>query len=289
MPFLIRSQSTRRKRNRDAWQQVGLVSGFLAGRHFVGATDLHYGYWSDGVEHTIRNMPRAQEDYCRFLLEHIPAGHKKILDVGCGAGGVAEQLVERGHQVDCVSPSAFLNSQARARLGDRARIFECKYEDFNTTETYDAVLFCESFQYMEVDQALEKVMAQLRPGGQLIISDFFRLESDGKSSIGGGHRLPWFRGELARYPFTQLEDIDITDRTAPTFTVIDSAFTQVLQPIWTEIDEAALATHPWIFKGATWFFRRKLNKVKNKYFTHQRSAENFKQHKTYRLMRFEKR
>jgi MPBQ/MSBQ methyltransferase len=289
MPFLIRSQSIRRKKKRDAWQQVGLVAGFLAGRHFVGATDLHYGYWSDGIEHTIRNMPQAQEEYCRFLLEHISPELKSILDVGCGAGGVASKLVKRGHKVDCVSPSTFLNDQARALLGDGARIFECKYEDFDSTETYDAVLFCESFQYMDVYQALAKVTSQLRSGGQLIICDFFRRETDSKSSISGGHRLPWFFDALGHYPLTHVEDIDITDRTAPTFTVIDSAFTQVLQPIWQEVDEASLATHPWIFKCVNWFFRHKIEKVKRKYFTHERSAENFKQHKTYRFMRFEKR
>ena len=144
--------------------------------------------------------------------------------------------------------AAFLNSQARALLGDRARIFECKYEDYNTTEKYDAVLFCESFQYVKVYEAFDKIMAQLRPGGQLIICDFFRTADDDRSSISGGHRLPHFREALSHHPFTQVEEIDITDRTAPTFTVIDSAFTQVLQPIWNEVDEAALATHPWLFK-----------------------------------------
>jgi SAM-dependent methyltransferase len=287
MPFLIRSQAVRRKK-RDAWQQVGLVAGFLAGRHFVGASDLHYGYWSDGIEHTIRNLPRAQDEYCRFLLDHIPPGLTNVLDVGCGAGGVASKLVQRGHKVDCVSPSGFLNSQARELLGDRARIFECKYEDYNTTETYDAILFCESFQYMKVHETFDKIVAQLRPGGQLIICDFFRTADDDRSSISGGHRLPHFRETLSHHPFTQVEEIDITDRTAPTFTVIDSAFTQVLQPIWNEVDQAALATHPWLFKCGTWFFRRKLDKVKRKYFTHQRSAENFKKYKTYRLMRFER-
>jgi SAM-dependent methyltransferase len=288
MPFLIRSQALRRKK-RDAWQQVGLVAGFLAGRHFVGATDLHYGYWSDGIEHTIRNMPRAQEEYCRFLLEHIPPELDRILDVGCGAGGVASKLVERGHQVDCVSPSAFLNSQARALLGDRARIFECKYEDYNTTETYDAILFCESFQYMKLDQVFDKIVSQLRSGAQLIICDFFRTADDDRSSISGGHRLTTFHQLLAPYPLIQIEDIEITDRTAPTFTVIDSAFNEVLRPIWNEVDEASLATHPWLYKCITWFFRHQLDKVKSKYFTHQRSAENFKKYKTYRLMRFEKR
>jgi SAM-dependent methyltransferase len=288
MPFLIRSKKTRRKR-RGHWQQVALVGGFLAGRHFVGADDLHYGYWVDGLEQIIRNLPRAQAEYCDFLLQNIPTSAQRILDVGCGAGGVAERLAARGHQVDCVSPSGFLNSQARARLGDAARIFECKYEDFNTTETYDVILFCESFQYIKVEASLEKIMSQLRSGGSLVICDFFRLPSDSESPISGGHRIVEFREIISRYPLKLVEDIDITPRTAPTFTVIDSAFSEVLQPIWDEIDRASLATHPWIFKAVNWMFRAKLNKVKQKYFTHERSAENFQKYKSYRLMRFERR
>ncbi|HEX3601392.1 MAG TPA: class I SAM-dependent methyltransferase [Lacipirellulaceae bacterium] len=288
MPFLIRSKSNRLKK-RGAWQQVGLVAGFLAGRHFVGAKDLHYGYWVDGLEQIIRNLPKAQEEYCRFLLEHIPTTSQRILDVGCGAGGVASQLIARGHKVDCVSPSSFLNSQARALLGDRARIFECKYEDFSTTETYDAVLFCESFQYVKMEQGLANAISQVRSGGSLIICDFFRMADDDRSAISGGHRLTEFKEILSRFPLQLVEDIEITDRTAPTFTVIDSAFNEVVQPIWKEVDEAALSTHPWLFKCGTWFFRRKLDKVKRKYFTHERSAENFMKYKTYRFMRFERR
>ena len=45
---------------------------------------------------------------------------------------------------------------------------------------------------------------------------------------------------IARYPLRLVEEMDITARTAPTFTVIDLAFTEVLQPIWNEIDEAVL-------------------------------------------------
>jgi SAM-dependent methyltransferase len=288
MPFLIRSKAARRKK-RGAWQQVSLVAGFLAGRHFVGANDLHYGYWIDGLEPIIRNLPRAQEEYCRFLLEHIPTGAKRILDVGCGAGGVASKLAARGHHVDCVSPSGFLNGQAKALLGDRARIFECKYEDYNTTETYDVVMFCESFQYVKMEIAFPKVISQLRSGGSLVICDFFRRPSDSQSPISGGHRLKEFQAMIAKYPLRLVEEIDITPRTAPTFTVIDLTFTEVLQPIWKEVDEAFLATHPYLFKLSNWFFRKKLDKVRNKYFTHERSAENFEKFKTYRLLRFERR
>ncbi len=289
MPFLIRFRSSaRRRENREAWQQVGLVAGFLAGRHFVGAKDLHYGYWADGVEPIIRNLPRAQEDYCRFILEHVPADAKRILDVGSGAGSVAAQLVARGQQVDCVSPSSFLNGQARALLGDRVRIFECDYEELPVKDTYDCILFCESFQYVKMVPALENVTAQLRRGGQLIISDFFRERGRDASPISGGHYLNDFQEIIARYPFRLTEEIDITARTAPTFTVIDSAFTDVLQPIWKEVDSAFTATHPIWRKCTAWFFGRKLEKVQKKYFTHQRSAENFCKFKTYRLMRFER-
>lgn len=287
MPFLIRSRATRRK-NRGALQQLSLVAGFLAGRHFVGAKDLHYGYWTDDIEPTIRNLPRAQDQYCRFLLEHIPLSATRILDVGCGAGGVAAKLVERGHKVDCVSPSGFLNSQVRALLGDRVQIHECKYEEFNTAETYDVVLFCESFQYVKMEQGLDNVMAQLRPGGQLVICDFFRIPWDQGSPISGGYPIQEFQALIAKYPLRQIEEIDITAQTAPTFSVIDSAFTEVVQPIWDEIDHAGMTTHPWLYKAANWLFRHKIAKVKRKYFTHERSSENFRKYKTYRLMRFEK-
>ena len=286
MPFLIQSKAVRREK-REAWQQVGLVSGFLAGRHFVGAKDLHYGYWSDGVEHDIKSLPRAQEDYCSFILSHIPADAKRLLDIGSGAGSVAARVVARGQQVDCVSPSSFLNSQARELLGDKAKIYECDYEDFKTSDIYDCAFFCESFQYVKMEQGLSNVASQLRKDGTLIISDFFRLQTKGeKSPISGGHPIDEFRQVMARQPFKLVEEIDITERTAPTFTVIDSAFTKVLQPIWDEIDRASMISHPYVARCVNWMFKNKFDKVKKKYFTHERSAENFCKHKTYRLMRF---
>jgi SAM-dependent methyltransferase len=287
MPFLIRSKAVRRER-REAWQQVGLVSGFLAGRYFVGTKDLHYGYWQDDVEPNIRNLPRAQEEYCQFILKNIPAEAQRVLDVGCGAGSVAAHLVARGQKVDCVSPSSFLNSQARELLGDKVRIFECDYEDYQTNDKYDCVLFCESFQYVKMERALTNAAAQLRTGGHLVICDFFRVYDTERSPISGGH--PWedFQRTIARHPFRLVEEFDITARTAPTFTVIDAAFTKVLQPIWDEVDSASAATHPVLSKCIHWMFKNKLAKVKKKYFTHERSAENFCKFKTYRLMRFER-
>jgi SAM-dependent methyltransferase len=285
MPPQENSKSRDRKK-RGEWQHVGLVAGFIAGKHFVGANDLHYGYWLDGVEHQIRNLPAAQEEYSRFLLAHIPSDAQRVLDVGCGAGGMAKKLSDRGHQVDCVSPNLFLNQQARELLGNGARVFDCKYEDYKTDETYDAIVFCESHQYINLRTGLDLVTSQLRSGGSLVICDFFRIEAEGRSPISGGHFFHDFQKTVAQYPLKLVEDIDITSRTAPTFTVIDRAFSEVLKPIWDEIGIASVATHPYWSKLAGWYFRKKIAKVHNKYFTHQRSAANFEKFKTYRLLRY---
>jgi hypothetical protein len=140
-----------------------------------------------------------------------------------------------------------------------------------------------------MDLGLQKIMTQLRPGGSLVICDFFRLPGDNQSPISGGHRIGEFQETIARYPLKLVEEIDITPRVAPTFTVIDAAFTEVLAPIWDEIDRASLATHPWTFRIVNWMFGHKFAKVKKKYFTHERSAENFQKYKTYRFLRFERR
>jgi MPBQ/MSBQ methyltransferase len=282
----LRKRKSGRRKKRGAWQQVSLVAGLLAGKHFLGVRELHYGYW-DGLDPVLKNLPLAQENYSQFLLQHIPADARRILDVGSGAGGLAFKLLARGHQVDCVCPSQFLNDQARDLVDDRARIFQCKYEDFSTTETYDAIVFCESFQYVDMEKGLRNAVAQLRSGGSLVICDFFRTALS-KGPISGGHKLVEFQTLITQFPLKLVEDIDITPQTAPSFTVIDQIFGDVLQPIWHEVNQAFTTNRPWTAKLVRWLFRKKINKFEGKYFTHERSAENFQKFKTYRLLRFER-
>src|SRR2546421_8192289 len=101
MPIHFRSTAARR-RERAIWEEVSLAAGFLAGRHFIGTSDLHYGYWPEGLAPELRNLAHAQECYSIFLLDHIPMNARRVLDVGCGAGSIAAKLIRRGHEVDCV-------------------------------------------------------------------------------------------------------------------------------------------------------------------------------------------
>ena len=146
--------------------------------------DLHYGYWTDDLELTPQNMPQAQARYTDELMADIPADVRSILDVGCGAGNTAHKLLERGYQVDCVSPNAWLTTEARRVLGSRARVFESKFEQLTLDRTYDLILFSESFLFMKAEQALAKAESALRPGGYILISDIFKLPADGARSAG---------------------------------------------------------------------------------------------------------
>lgn len=285
--FSLRSSAARRRSRRE-WQHVGLVAGFLSGRHFVGTKDLHYGYWQDGVTPNIFNMPAAQEAYSNFLLQHIPADAKRILDVGSGAGSVAHALVARGHEVDCVSPCRFLNDQARRLLGDKVRLFDCRYEDFDCSGLYDVILFCESFQYMDLAIALDRVSQQLHSGGKLVICDFFRKDVEGHSPIRGGYRLQEFWDAVSSFPLRLVRDIDITSRTAPTFTVIEQAFSEVLHPVWSELLAALDRAHPIWATCAKWLFRHRIEKFEKKYLGRARTAEMFGKFKSYRLMVLER-
>ena len=99
-------------------REVGLVAGLNLFHFFLGTRDLHYGLWGDDLEVRIQNLPEAQRRYSEFLLSHIPDGVERILDVGCGAGGVATELIARGYRVEGVSPRPLWSNAARNQAGE---------------------------------------------------------------------------------------------------------------------------------------------------------------------------
>jgi SAM-dependent methyltransferase len=152
-----------------------------------------------------------------MILAELPdpasgGGGLRVLDVGCGAGNLLRQMLERGYHADGVIPAPALATAVRERVRDwtgyQPRIFECRFEDLPLEECrgrYDVVLFSESFQYVLLDASLPLSAAVLRPGGTLLISDFFRSEADGDGgpgdrSFGGGHPLRDFRARMAEAP-----------------------------------------------------------------------------------------
>jgi SAM-dependent methyltransferase len=145
--------------------EFGLAMGWVLAHHFLGMNDLHYGYWPQGLPVVPQNLAAAQANYTELLISRIPAGVRSILDVGMGAGTTARKLVEKGYRVDGVSPNGVLTDVARQQLGDRATIFETRFQDLRTERRYDLVLFSESLLFIPLDAAFAQPRAAQVPRG----------------------------------------------------------------------------------------------------------------------------
>jgi SAM-dependent methyltransferase len=265
-------------------KDLGLAAGLLIGRVLFETDELHFGYWDQGLEVKIGNMAAAQERYSQFLLSHIPEGTKSILDVGCGAGKLAERLIGQGYRVECVCPSPLLVGEATRRLGADVPVHLCTFDAFETERRFDLVLFSESFQYVDIEDAIDRARRFLRPGGHLLICDFFRRDVEGTRYIRGGHRWKSFQRVIEASPFECLEDEDITEWTSPTQDVANDVTMGLIGPLWQIVRSALRERHSLISKLVEWKFKRKIAKVEQKYFSGLRDSAHFREFLTYRLL-----
>jgi 2-polyprenyl-3-methyl-5-hydroxy-6-metoxy-1,4-benzoquinol methylase len=265
-------------------RDLGLELGLLLARYVINTENLHYGYWPDDLPVKLQNLPRAQEHYSDLLVSHVPADARSVLDVGCGAGLLAERLVTRGQEVECVAPESGLLDCARKRLGDRAKVHAGLFEDFEPGRKFDVVMFSESFQYVPLDEGLPHALSMLNPGGHVVICDFFKVQGKRNSPIGGGHRYQKFERMLVEQGVQVVTNLDITPRTAPTITLVNEFMQMVGSPGYNLLVDHCMREWSLMTRTIRWFFRKKLAKVEHKYFSGVRTAQAFNEYKTYRLV-----
>ena len=263
---------------------IGLDIGLAFGRFFLDTEDLHFGYWPDGEKPTAKNFSWAQENHSKLIMDKIPTGAKRILDVGSGSGNLAIKLLETGYAVDCVIPSEYLAASVKEKLNDRGKIHICKFEDFTCKDTYDVIIFSESFQYVDIDLSLRKVEKMLASGGHLLICDFFSLDVPEKSLMGGGHRWAAFKEAMINLNLEMIYDQDITEGTAPTVDFLNQFCQEVLKPVGEMTGDYMLSNYPKITQILMWKFKNRLDKIKRRYLRGDVNGESFKKFKTYRLL-----
>lgn len=279
---------TIKKTKRDISRELGLEVGSICGKYFLKLNHLHYGYWTSDIEVDIANLHLAQDQYAKFVISHIPDGVRAILDVGCGTGQIARKLLDMGYEVDCVSPSPFLKKHASELLGNSSHIFECPYENLQTAKQYDMVLFCESFQYIDMQQALSNTGRFLNKGGYLLICDVFRKDTEDKDVMGGGHKLTEFYDLIKNFPFRLIENLDITEQTAPNLDLLNDALENVGQPLVNAGVRFLESRHRIALKFLRWKYRKKINKLCKKYLEGDKTGKNFKKYKSYQLFLYKK-
>jgi SAM-dependent methyltransferase len=273
--------------------------GLVLGQQLLGIEDLHYGLWDPDLKPTLGNLPVAQQRYTDFLLNTLPAPDKgavRVLDIGCGTGHLMKQMIERGYRVDGVSPSPSLSRKVRERLSALPEadttLFECRFEDFpweEHRERYDAAVFSESFQYIPMERAFEILATIVKPGGTVVICDFFQTDATGDGgpgdgSFGGGHPLRDFQSLLQRIPFKVERDEDITKRVSPNLALLDDLLMNKLGPAFESIGRYFEGRRPLLFGTFRRMFRKRLDKIRFKYFSGYRNDRTFERYKSYHLV-----
>ncbi|MEN8107328.1 MAG: class I SAM-dependent methyltransferase [Pseudomonadota bacterium] len=275
--------------------------GLVLAQQLLDVDDLHYGLWDAGLEPSLGNLRIAQQRYSELLLDTAAEfldgqDFPHILDVGCGTGRLAEQLLARGWQVTAVSPSRALAEQARKRLAaylaSQARLLECRFEDLPAAVgRFELVLFSESFQYIPLQQLLQRLPGLLVPGGKVLVCDFFKTAAHGDGgvgdrSFGGGHLLTEFYRQLEASSFALLRDTDLTRRISPTIELLDDWLNDRLIPAAGTMDDYLLDNYPRLTGLLKWLLRHKLARLRYKYLAGNRSRAVFEQYKSYRLLVF---
>jgi SAM-dependent methyltransferase len=285
--------------------------GLVIGQQLLGIDDLHYGLWEDDLTLSLSNLAEAQQRYTNMIVTALPSakdGNTRVIDIGCGTGHILAQLINRGFLADGLVPAPKLAEQVRGRLEkcssptdadpDKppARLFESTFEEFPMNDHnayYDAALFSESYQYIPMSASFPILAHIVKPGGLVVICDFFKTEHDGDGqpgdkSFGGGHRMNQFYTELEKHPFTLLRDEDITSKVSPNIKLVDETLTQKLIPAGQTINRYLTDNYPKSYglvkKLFNLFLGKKLQKQKYKYFSGHRTQAVFEHYKTYHLI-----
>lgn len=184
---------------------------------------LHYGFWDEPEKVnvdllSIGDIADAQGRYIEHLTSFIPEDVKSILDVGCGVGGNAEYLQERGFDIDVLSPDPYQEKVIKKKFNGAMQFFKSKFENFETDRTYDLILESESACYIKIEPGFTSARQALRTGGYMLVADYFVCYHHERSSIHlkSSHPLQAYLKAAEAAGFKLLKEYDQTENTMPT-------------------------------------------------------------------------
>jgi SAM-dependent methyltransferase len=125
----------------------------------------------------IANRPAdvATRETLDFLTSRIPAG-TTILEVGCGEGQLARELLKRGYHVTALdaNPNVIAKAQARG-----VPVVLGSWPKLNTGVAFDAIAFTRSLHHIKpLGDAIARARELLNPRGLFLIEDFALDEVD---------------------------------------------------------------------------------------------------------------
>jgi trans-aconitate methyltransferase len=112
----------------------------------------------------------------RLVLDHLSTtlpDVRRVLDLGCGVGQLARELVDRFPEAQVIafdSSPGMIEHAIRHNSHPRVRYLVATLEEIDTDEPFDAVIATHAFPYLPDKQgALARIHRILRPGGRLLV------------------------------------------------------------------------------------------------------------------------
>lgn len=249
----------------------------------VGLEYLNFGIWSADDPLDLAGLRRAQERLVGRMFELMPPGGSSVLDVGCGTGVIAERLVALGHDVEGLSPDPYHGELFAARLPDR-RFHLGRFQEFEPDRRYDVVLLCESAQYVWLEELFASVERALRPGGRVLLCDYFVVQPDGGEQSRSGHPLDEFLDRAERAGLALEIEEDVTESVLPTLRLAQALLDRFGRGAVSLLREASRPRFPRL-AGAGWRLARPLTGRLDR-LDRLIDPEHFARIKRYKVMRF---
>ncbi|MDU8910613.1 bifunctional 2-polyprenyl-6-hydroxyphenol methylase/3-demethylubiquinol 3-O-methyltransferase UbiG [Aestuariicoccus sp. MJ-SS9] len=140
--------------------------------------DVAADWWSDRIR-WVRTLKNLVPGRLRWMDRRIDWAGKRVLDLGCAGGFMAEALAARGAQVTGIDPAADAIAAARAHAAQGGLKIaydvgvgeELPYDN----SSFDAVVCVDVLEHVrDLDQVMAEVARVLKPGGQFLFDTINR-------------------------------------------------------------------------------------------------------------------
>ena len=243
---------------------------------------LHYGYFDNpDVEPdsiSIKDLENAQMRYVEILIKQISDTGKKVLDVGCGMGGLSNILLKKGFQVESLTPDNNQKNYITSKY-KQLKVHHMKFEDFKSESKFNTVINSESLQYIDLDKAFDLVPEILSKNGKWIVVDYFRINDGGVNK--SGHLHEDFLNRTKQKGWKIVYEQDITKNALPTLRFAMVFINRFIKPLASFAGAKLKNKKAWLFY-LTDKFRESISKKTDKELA-ALDPENFIKEKKYIL------
>lgn len=161
-----------------------------------------------GVVEAYRHRPPYPAEVFAILAELLTGEARHVLDVGCGSGNIARQLVARVERLDAVDFSRPMIEHGKQLPGGdhpRLRWLQGRVEEVALDPPYALVTAGESLHWMEWDVVLPRFRAVLAPGGYLALVEHDTVP-DPWATL--GEIIPRYRTDGGYQPYAMIAELE---------------------------------------------------------------------------------